>query len=507
MLAISGVLTGTAEANTVTYAYVANSGSGTVTPVNLSTMKAGADISLGGKSYAPTSIAIAPDGSYAYVANSGNDSVSVIAMNTNTALATIQLPIGSIPISLAVTPNGKKVYVANSGNNTVSVISVNSLSPGADTVSKEIELPENASPISIAITPNGEIAYVVDNGIDAVTPIEITNGDELGPTFYGVGGNPWAIAISSDGTTGYVSSSTAGDVVPFSIPADGIKKQISVGQTPTLISISASTDFMYVANKGSKNISAVNLANNAKTQIGLPGSYPATGLATWTNSSNQTYVLAAITGSGGSGVLDPINAATGASGTEISVGNNPAAVAIGTSWKATSTTPYNLSTVGSASITSSDGTTHHRHRRRHYRLRSHGKRVGNYRVKLTPSVRHGRVRRKHHHLCVPPKAKLIFKLSAHRVRRHHRAGRNLRVRERGEALLLHHQRHAERLARKRHGRIAVRIKHLKRGKYTVVAALVFTGHLTEHLRRHGRLVRIRHRVHLRRRIKLGFHVC
>ena len=50
-------------------AYVANSGSGTVTPIATATNTAGHPITTGGEFSDPDAIAITPDGTPAYVAN------------------------------------------------------------------------------------------------------------------------------------------------------------------------------------------------------------------------------------------------------------------------------------------------------------------------------------------------------------------------------------------------------------------------------------------------------
>ena len=64
-------------------AYVANDGSGTVTPIPTATNTAGPPITVGGNPYA---IAITPDGKTAYVANDiGAGTVTPIATATNTA--------------------------------------------------------------------------------------------------------------------------------------------------------------------------------------------------------------------------------------------------------------------------------------------------------------------------------------------------------------------------------------------------------------------------------------
>ncbi len=69
----------------------------------------------------PIAIAITPDGKTAYVANSGSDTVTPISTATNKAGKAIT--IGKDPAYIAITPDGKTAYVANSGSDTVTPIS------------------------------------------------------------------------------------------------------------------------------------------------------------------------------------------------------------------------------------------------------------------------------------------------------------------------------------------------------------------------------------------------
>jgi YVTN family beta-propeller protein len=50
---------------------------------------------------------------FAYIANFNSDNISVLDTATNTVVATVPVPVGSIPTGVAVTPNGALVYVTN----------------------------------------------------------------------------------------------------------------------------------------------------------------------------------------------------------------------------------------------------------------------------------------------------------------------------------------------------------------------------------------------------------
>ena len=101
-------------------AYVANGGSGTVTPIRTVTGAALAPIKVGG--HMPFAIAVTPDGKTAYVANVGSGTVTPIRTATGAALAPIK--VGQDPEDLAITPDGKTVYVVNTGSSSVTAIRV-----------------------------------------------------------------------------------------------------------------------------------------------------------------------------------------------------------------------------------------------------------------------------------------------------------------------------------------------------------------------------------------------
>src|ERR1700736_5986235 len=94
---------------------------------------------------------------FAYVTiwepHTGQSTVSVINTATNTVMATVTLPVGSLPSEVAVAPDGKHAYVPNNGSNTVSVI---------DTATNAVvaAVPVGRSPYGVAVTPDGTHAYV-----------------------------------------------------------------------------------------------------------------------------------------------------------------------------------------------------------------------------------------------------------------------------------------------------------------------------------------------------------
>ena len=105
----------------------------------------------------------------AYVVNSGSDTVTPI--NTATGAPGRPIPVGEGPLAIAMTPNGKTAYVVNSLSDTVTPITTATNIPG-----RPIPVggdPADNDPSAIAITPNGKTAYVVNTLGHTVTPITV----------------------------------------------------------------------------------------------------------------------------------------------------------------------------------------------------------------------------------------------------------------------------------------------------------------------------------------------
>jgi YVTN family beta-propeller protein len=104
-----------------------------------------------------------------YVADSGAGTITPINTATNTAGRPIT--VGAGPVQLVATPNGRTIYVVNTGSGTVSPVSTNT-----DKAGPPITVGAGAS--AIAVTPNGNTVLVtVSNG---VVPIS-TATDTAGP--------------------------------------------------------------------------------------------------------------------------------------------------------------------------------------------------------------------------------------------------------------------------------------------------------------------------------------
>ncbi|HUD01670.1 MAG TPA: YncE family protein [Rhabdochlamydiaceae bacterium] len=264
-----------------TKAYVTNSGSTTVTILDLTTNTVTGTI---GGFDGPTGLVTTPDGTKAYVINyggpivgSGNGTtVSVVDLNTNVIVGTAT--VGLAPAALAITPDGAYVYVVsyvdgNPGTGTISIIRTSDNSVQLNAITGF------SGPFAIAITPNGKYAYVTNFGSNNFSPVGTTvsvvdiSTNTIAATIP-VGIQPAGIAITPAGFYAYVSNydtlyngpnftdltAYQGTVNIIDIHTNKvISPVINVGLSPADIAISPNGQFAYVSNYTSNTVSVIAL--------------------------------------------------------------------------------------------------------------------------------------------------------------------------------------------------------------------------------------------------------
>jgi YVTN family beta-propeller protein len=281
------------------WAFVANSGSGTVTPVSLATRKASAPVKVGS---GPAAIVTAPDGRTIYVADAGSDTVTPVS--TLTLKAGAPIPVGSDPRSLAITPDGRTIYVANSGSGTVTPICASTGLAGPP-------IAVGRYPRAIAVSPDGHVAYVLDWGSAEVTPI--TTADNLAGRPIPTGSYPFAIAFTPDGTRAYVANYGSDSVTPISVRAGTAGAPIPVGQAPDALAVSPDGATVEVVNGDSQTVTPITVATGLAGRAVRVGYAPAD--VAFSGTGGTAWVVNTI-----SGTLTRIDAATGRTAKPVLVG-------------------------------------------------------------------------------------------------------------------------------------------------------------------------------------------
>jgi YVTN family beta-propeller protein len=126
-----------------------------------------------GVGHLPFGVALSQDGSRAFVTNWGQQTVSVVDTQTNKVVRTVR--VGLHPGAIAASPTKNEIYVANSDSDSVSV-----LDSRTGSVLRTIDLrpypnaPSGGSPNAVAVSSDGSTLYVTNGGDNDVGVISLT---------------------------------------------------------------------------------------------------------------------------------------------------------------------------------------------------------------------------------------------------------------------------------------------------------------------------------------------
>jgi RHS repeat-associated protein len=303
-------------------AYIPNNGDGTVSVINATTGALCTTTTSGCVSTAtypipvgtnPQAAAVSPDGKKAYIANTGSGSVSVIDTSTDAVIATVSV---STPSALVVLPNNSSVYVLGLGG-TMSVIRVSD-----DTVTATFSVPLGFG-TAIAATSDSSTVYVDSSNIacgsgDGVGERYLwainTSDNSETSTFlsYACGDGASHLAVSPDNTTLYASSGAGLEIIS---PSSGILSTIvpASGYGAYNVALSADGSTVYVTSHNSVyQIKGSTVANSATI-----GTTPS-GLSITPN-GNALFVTNAVT----SGTVSELSTIDLTSLGTVSVGTSP----------------------------------------------------------------------------------------------------------------------------------------------------------------------------------------
>lgn len=149
-------------------AVVTNSGSNTISIVNLNTGAVSAPIAVGTN---PQGVALIPRLNRAVVTNFGSNNASLVDLAAGTVSSTVT--VGSGPLGVAINPDDAQAIVANSNSNTVSIFA-------ADTGGTVATSTVQTRPVAIAIDPVRRLAAVAHTTQNSVSFLNLPGGSPAG---------------------------------------------------------------------------------------------------------------------------------------------------------------------------------------------------------------------------------------------------------------------------------------------------------------------------------------
>jgi len=256
------------------YAYVSNSGTNTVTVLDLVNIRLDRVIQVG---LHPTGLTSSPTRNEIYVVNTGLGTVSVIDAEKNQVAATI--PVHREPYFISVDTVGKRGYVANSGSNTVSVLDLENRSviatvgvgeqPGLARVSHD------GSAIAVSNRRGNSVSIIDPDALKVRSVWE---------------GCPGAtdIAILPDSSKAFIACSAGHQVMVIGLAHGGQPDRLvaflDVGNTPVNLALKPDGGEIFVSNFDSNTISEIATGSNEVGGTYLVGIHPSHGIVSQDNS-------------------------------------------------------------------------------------------------------------------------------------------------------------------------------------------------------------------------------
>ncbi len=325
----------TFPANYREYAYVANSGSNTVSVYDIVNVRVDREIITGPH---PVAVASSPTRNEVYVVNAGQPwglgSLSVIDAEKNAVVATI--PLHRAPAALSLSSDGKFAWVANSGSASVSLIDL--------TARRELaQIPAGPTPVDVRLSPDGHTLAVANRAPGTVTLIS-PHARQIRATIPGCPGAT-GLVILPDSSKVFAACSTGHQVLSIALaqfprpgeansaqpapPAPGrhtdhetdhAEALLDVGHGPVSLALKPDGGELFSLNSLSDTISEVVTSTNDVGGAYMIGDTPVSGIV---SANNATLYVA----NRNSQVVTLYAINDGRLSGHVNVGNGPAALA------------------------------------------------------------------------------------------------------------------------------------------------------------------------------------
>ena len=232
-------------------AYVANSGSNTISVVDLKTRRQIAAIGAGEE---PTEARITPDGKTLVVPNRRGNSVSLIDPAARTVRAFFEGCPGAT--DAVILPDSSKAFVACAGGHQVMAIALARFDARpAQPDRLESLMDVGRAPVQLALKPDGGELFVSNSLSNSISEISTTTDDVGGA--YMMGDNPIHGLVSRDNSLLYVSNLRSQEVTLYSIDDGKRVGSVHVGDGPSAMAFSATGHLLFVVDAGSADVAVV----------------------------------------------------------------------------------------------------------------------------------------------------------------------------------------------------------------------------------------------------------
>jgi len=244
------VATAASAAPAAPFAYVTNSGSASVSVVDIATNAvSGPPIAVRGF---PGGVVVNADATRVYVSSWGAappnpNIISVIETASRSVIAEIPLAAG-FPAGLALTPDGSRLFVTHSVMSGPTLTVINT---AANTVMASMTAGRFNG--GVVVHPNGSKLYIA-TGSDVLVYHPVTLSP-LGSIM--TGNRAYGLALDPAGGTLYVANYSGSSVSVVDTASDTVRGEVFTGLAPFALSVSPDGGRLFVGNQTSRTLSVV----------------------------------------------------------------------------------------------------------------------------------------------------------------------------------------------------------------------------------------------------------
>jgi len=230
-----------------------------------------------------------------FVATAGNTAVQAYGVTLSTGALSADGPgiqtgtgVGSSPTTMAISPDSTTLVIANStcGGTTAGCLTLYSIGGDGSLTAVTGTTATGTSPVALTFNAAGTFLFVANQGDSTVSAYAVS-----GTTLTPVPGSPFTtvtpgvttptlpsgLAVSASGNFLYVANSLTYTVSVFNIASNGALTQSTdgpymVGTNPVALGVTPTGSFLYVSNFHDNNISALAICDKVTTTCSNPNS-------------------------------------------------------------------------------------------------------------------------------------------------------------------------------------------------------------------------------------------
>lgn len=229
---------------------IANAGDHTVTVYDQPANTLVATIPVG---KTPRGLVVSPNGRKAWVANHGDGTVTVLDLRTLKAGKTIRHGQLEKPRSLALSPDGGRLVVTSEASRRLLLVDA-----VKDVVVRSVTTTQS-EPRAVALARSGSRAWVAHRSADVLTILDVPALKTLRTIKVGAG--PEGVALSPNERFMLVTLADAGMVAVIDIARLTVATTLPAGQKPAAIVFRPKSSMALVANRGSDDVTALDVAS------------------------------------------------------------------------------------------------------------------------------------------------------------------------------------------------------------------------------------------------------